>query len=78
MFSPIQEEVSKSKLVIGEFVILNQNINSASPKALLAERVVKLVSIHLPIMGHSLTLMHVLRKPLTLIYLLLLFLLSTI
>lgn len=53
MFSLNQEEASKSKLVIGEFVILNQSVNSASPKALLAERIVKLVSIYPLIVGHS-------------------------
>lgn len=36
----------KSKLLIGEFVILNQNYSqSSAQRALLAENIVKLVSI---------------------------------
>lgn len=40
-----QQDVLKSKLLFGEFVILSQNYtNSSSQKELLAERIVKLVS----------------------------------
>lgn len=40
-----QPDVLKSKLLIGEFVILSQNYSqSATQKSLLAERIVKLVS----------------------------------
>lgn len=41
-----QPDVLKSKLLFGEFVILSQNYSqSAAQKSLLAERIVKLVSV---------------------------------